>query len=38
LDLWHHEIEEWLPAAFKPAVIRQQTYFGSLFQTVAITK
>ena len=32
MDLWKHEIEDFLPADMKPAHIEKQTYFGGLYQ------
>lgn len=37
LDLWRHELEEWLPAAAAPAQLRKQTMFGGLYQMLQIT-
>ena len=37
LDLWQHELTEWLPESVKPAQIRKETYFGGLYQKVVIT-
>jgi ubiquinone/menaquinone biosynthesis C-methylase UbiE len=36
-DLWEHDIREWLPAGCAPREIRQETYFGGLYQKMAIT-
>jgi len=38
LDLWRHEIEEWLPAGAPVAALRKQTFFGGLYQLVTIEK
>lgn len=35
LDLWWHEIGEWLPRA--PAALRKALLFGGLYQLVVIT-
>ena len=38
LDLWRHEIAEWLPASAHQAEIRKCTYFGGLYQKLVITR
>ena len=38
MDLWRHEISNWLPADCKPARIDKETYFGGLYQKVVITR
>jgi len=35
MDLWRHEIAEWLPAGVR---IAQRTYFGELYQLLTIAK
>ena len=37
LDLWRHEIAQWLPASIDPAQVRKQTYYGGLYQKLVIT-
>lgn len=37
LDLWQHEIAEWLPEKLDPAQIRKQTYYGGLYQKLVIS-
>ena len=37
LDLWQHELAEWLPASVKPEQIRKQTYYGGLYQKLVIS-
>jgi ubiquinone/menaquinone biosynthesis C-methylase UbiE len=37
LDLWEHEIAEWLPPGFEPRSLVKETYFGGLYQKVVIT-
>ncbi len=37
LDLWQHELAEWLPASVTPAQIRKETYYGGLYQKLVIT-
>lgn len=36
LDLWRHEITEWLPASVKPEHVRKRTFFGGLYQKLVI--
>ena len=35
MDLWRHEISEWLPANF--GILKKETSFGGLYQLVTIT-
>jgi ubiquinone/menaquinone biosynthesis C-methylase UbiE len=37
LDLWQHEIAQWLPEGVHPGQMRKQTYFGGLYQKVVIS-
>ena len=37
LELWRHEITEWLPRAAKDACIEKRTQFGDLYQIVTLT-
>ena len=37
LDLWHHDIAEWLPEGIGAGQMRKQTYFGGLYQKIVIT-
>ncbi len=37
LDLWRHEIMEWLPEGVSAAQIRKQTYYGGLYQKLVIS-
>lgn len=37
LDLWQHELTEWLPEGVNPAQISKETYFGGLYQKLVIT-
>ncbi|MBE0613685.1 MAG: class I SAM-dependent methyltransferase [Burkholderiales bacterium] len=37
LDLWQHEIAEWLPESITPAQISKQTYYGGLYQKLVIS-
>lgn len=38
MDLWHHDISQWLPADSSYSRIDKQTYFGGLYQKVVITR
>ncbi|HEX2389546.1 MAG TPA: methyltransferase domain-containing protein, partial [Casimicrobiaceae bacterium] len=37
LDLWRHEVAEWLPPERKDVALTQQTSFGGLYQIVTLT-
>ena len=37
LDLWDHDIADWLPASARPAHIKKQTFYGGLYQKLMIT-
>ncbi|OSM04871.1 putative type 11 methyltransferase [Magnetofaba australis IT-1] len=34
LDMWRHEIVDWIPADLQPARVTKQTFFGGLYQLV----
>lgn len=38
MDLWRHEIGDFLPAAPETADLRKQTFFGGLYQMVVVTR
>ncbi len=38
MDVWRHEITEWLPADVTPAKVEKRTYFGGLYQKVVLTR
>ncbi len=38
MDLWQHEVEEFLPADCKPAAIDKRTYYGGLYQKLVLTR
>lgn len=38
MDLWEHEIAEWLPADVQPTTSSKATYFGGLYQKVVMTR
>jgi ubiquinone/menaquinone biosynthesis C-methylase UbiE len=37
LDLWRHEIAQWLPESVGAAQMRKQTYYGGLYQKLVIS-
>ncbi len=37
MDLWNHEITEWLPKDFPGDHIHKRNYYGGLYQEVFIT-
>ena len=38
MDLWNHDITEWLPASVTADQMDKQTYFGGLYQKLVITR
>ena len=38
MDLWRHEVAEWLPAGVRIADFTKQTSFGGLYQLITLTK
>jgi len=38
MDLWNHEIADYLPAELKPASIERKTYYGGLYQKLVLTR
>ena len=36
MDLWRHEVSEWLPSAAK--LLRKETFYGGLYQKLVITR
>lgn len=38
LDLWRHEIGEWLPQTCTLQTIRRESFFGGLYQKVVVTR
>ena len=38
LDLWQHDIEEWVPEEFLPIRTRKETFFGDLYQKVVMMR
>jgi ubiquinone/menaquinone biosynthesis C-methylase UbiE len=37
LDLWQHDVANWLPESVRPEQIRKQTYYGGLYQKLVIS-
>lgn len=37
LDLWEHEIDQWLPAGQRIAGLEKATFFGGLYQMITLT-
>ena len=38
IDLWRHDVAEFLPAATPPASMTKRTYFGGLYQKLVLTR
>jgi len=38
IDLWDHEISEFMPADVQPASLSKRTYFGGLYQKLVLTR
>ena len=38
MDLWDHEVDEFMPRNFKPAAMTKQTYYGGLYQKLVLTR
>lgn len=38
MDLWQHDLQEFLPQDLKPASIRKDTWFGGLYQKVVLVR
>jgi ubiquinone/menaquinone biosynthesis C-methylase UbiE len=38
MDLWEHEIEEFMPRVQKPASMSKQTYYGGLYQKLVLVR
>jgi ubiquinone/menaquinone biosynthesis C-methylase UbiE len=38
LDLWKHDIAEWLPPVSSPDWLRKQSFFGGLYQKVVVNR
>lgn len=37
LDLWRHEIAQWLPDSVSAEQVRKETYYGGLYQKLVVT-
>jgi ubiquinone/menaquinone biosynthesis C-methylase UbiE len=38
IDLWRHDVREFLPAGLTPASLVKRTYFGGLYQKLVLTR
>lgn len=38
MDLWEHEVQDFLPSDVRPASITKQTYYGGLYQKLVLTR
>ena len=38
MDLWNHEIQDFIPQRLKPTSMVKQTYFGGLYQKLVLTR
>ena len=38
IDLWHHEVAEFMPADAQPASLTKRTYFGGLYQKLVLVR
>ncbi|MEO5671124.1 MAG: rhodoquinone biosynthesis methyltransferase RquA [Ramlibacter sp.] len=38
MDLWNHEVDEFMPRNDKPSAMRKVTYFGGLYQKLVLTR
>ena len=38
MDLWAHDIEEFMPGQARPASIDKRTYFGGLYQKLVLVR
>lgn len=38
MDLWHHEVQEFMPQDVRPAALTKRTYFGGLYQLLVLTR
>lgn len=38
MDLWDHEVADFLPADARPASVTKQTYYGGLYQKLVLTR
>jgi len=38
MDLWEHEIQEFMPQAAQPAAVSKETYYGGLYQKLVLVR
>ena len=38
MDLWRHEVEEFLPPGVRPVALHKKTFFGGLYQKLVLTR
>jgi ubiquinone/menaquinone biosynthesis C-methylase UbiE len=38
MDLWNHEIQDFIPKRLQPFSMAKQTYFGGLYQKLVLTR
>ena len=38
MDLWEHEIQEFMPRAAQPASLSKETYYGGLYQKLVLVR
>ena len=38
MDLWDHQIEEFMPSGERPVSVTKQTYFGGLYQKLVLIR
>jgi ubiquinone/menaquinone biosynthesis C-methylase UbiE len=38
MDLWEHELAEFMPRGYQPASIRKDTFYGGLYQKLVLTR
>jgi hypothetical protein len=38
MDLWNHEIQDFIPQGLQPTSMAKHTYFGGLYQKLVLTR
>jgi ubiquinone/menaquinone biosynthesis C-methylase UbiE len=38
IDLWHHEVAEFMPSDVQPTSLSKRTYFGGLYQKLVLIR
>jgi hypothetical protein len=38
MDLWQHELLDFLPGELQPAAVRHRTWFGGLYQQLVLVR